>query len=117
MGSIHEDDIPVMAPPMGSGIGGPIPNMDPRGAPVMTATARREMRGPTGVEDILRTLETAGDNAPNRAVPPPAQNVDAEDIGSVQSGMTTETMRRQGMHRRRKPATTQPTGATLTLNV
>jgi hypothetical protein len=125
MSSIHEDDMqmPMMAP-MGSGMGGAIPNMDPRGrvdmggAPAMTA--RREMRGPSGVEDILRTLETAGGAGPNRALPPPAQNIDAEDLGSVHSGMTgmtTETMRRQGMHRRRKPTTTQPTGATLTLNV
>jgi hypothetical protein len=125
MASMHQEDHPMMmSPPMGSGIGGPIPNMDPRGGidmnrPVVM-TARREMRGPTGVEDILRTLETAGDTAPNRAVPPPAQNIDAEDLGSVHSGMTgmtTDTMRRQGIHRRRKPTTTQPTGATLTLNV
>ena len=109
---------------MGSGIGGAIPTMDPRGGVDMSGpqpmTARREMRGPSGVEDILRTLETAGGNAPNRAVPPPAQNIDAEDIGSVHSGMTgmtTDTMRRQGLNRRRKPTTTQPTGATLTLNV
>jgi hypothetical protein len=125
MNSIHEDDRPMFTPPMGSGIGGPIPNMDPRGGIDMnggghTMTARREMRGPSGVEDILRTLETAGGAAPNRAVPPPAQNIDSEDLGSVHSGMTgvtTETMRRQGLNRRRKPTTTQPTGATLTLNV
>ena len=125
MSSIHEDESPMMMGPMGSGMGGSIPTMDPRGgidmgssAPAMTA--RREMRGPSGVEDILRTLETAGGNPPNRAVPPPAQNIDAEDLGSVHSGMTgmtSETMRRQGLHRRRKPTTTQPTGATLTLNV
>jgi hypothetical protein len=122
MSSIHEDESPMMMGPMGSGMGASIPTLDPRGginsAPAMTA--RREMRGPSGVEDILRTLETAGGNAPNRAVPPPAQNIDAEDIGSVHSGMTgmtSETMRRQGLHRRRKPTTTQPTGATLTLNV
>jgi hypothetical protein len=120
MSSIHEDDMSPMSSPMGSGIGGPIPMKDPRGGidsqPAMTA--RREMRGPSGVEDILRTLETAGSSAPNRAVPPPA--IDAEDLGSVHSGMTgmtTETMRRQGLSRRRKPTTTQPTGATLTLNV
>lgn len=122
MSSIHEDEPPMMMGPMGSGMGGSIPTMDPRGGieapPAMTA--RREMRGPSGVEDILRTLETAGGNPPNRSVPPPAQNIDAEDLGSVHSGMTgmtTDTMRRQGLHRRRKPTTTQPTGATLTLNV
>jgi hypothetical protein len=120
MSSIHEDEMPMMMmSPMGSGVGRSIPTMDPRGgidgAPAMTA--RREMRGPSGVEDILRTLESAGGAVSNRAVPPPAQNIDAEDIGSVHSGMTTETMRGQGIHRRRKPTTTQPTGATLTLNV
>lgn len=121
MNTMYEDDMPpAMAPPMGSGIGGPIPMKDPRGGidPQPAMTARREMRGPSGVEDILRKLETAGSSAPNRAVPPPA--IDAEDLGSVHSGMTgvtTETMRRQGLSRRRKPTTTQPTGATLTLNV
>lgn len=125
MSSIHEDDRPMMmSSPMGSGMSGAIPTMDPRGGIDMGGqqpmTARREMRGPTGVEDILRTLETAGGNAPNRSVPPPAQNIDAEDLGSVHSGMTgmtSDTMRRQGLSRRRKPTTTQPTGATLTLNV
>lgn len=119
MSSIHEDDSPMMMGPMGSGMGRSIPTVDPRGGieSEPTMTARREMRGPSGVEDILRTLETAGSSVSNRSVPPPAQNIDAEDIGSVHSGLTTETMRRQGLNRRRKPATTQPTGATLTLNV
>ena len=105
-------------PPMGSGIGAAIPTLDPRGAPSGPATARREMRGPSGVgvEDILQTLQANG-VAPSRAVPPPAggNGIDADDIQSVMSGMTTETMRREG--RRRKATTVQPTGATLTLNV
>ena len=97
-------------PPMGSGIGAPIPNLDPRGG----VTARREMRGPSGVDDILRTLNAAGESPPSRSVPPVN---DSDEQNSVGSGMTTDTMRRNGVSRRRKPATTQPTGATLTLNV
>jgi hypothetical protein len=103
--------MPFMAP-MGSGVGGPIPSMDPRGGinTATPATARREMRGPTGVDvnDILRALETNGE-APSR-VP-----TDVDDNGSVMSGVTTETMRRNGVSRRRRQVT--PTGNTLTLNV
>ena len=103
-------------PPMGSGIGAPIPNMDPRGG----VTIRREMRGPSGVDDILRTLNAAGESPPSRSVPPVSTSIggiDADEVNSVGSGMTTETMRRAGVSRRRKATTTQPTGATLTLNV
>lgn len=109
---------PSMAPPMGSGIGAPIPSMDPRGGIEVGGapfTARREMRGPTGVDDILAQIEANGRGAPSRAVPPTA--IDAEDLGSVASGMTTETMRRAGVSRRRKTTASQPIGATLTLNV
>ena len=117
--ALEEDNGMPFMPPMGSGIGGMIPTVDPRGPPGVSganaATARREMRGPVGVEDILNTLNANG-NAPNRSVPVPAA-VDVEDIGSVASGMTTETMRRSGMSRRRKATTVQPTGSTLTLNV
>jgi hypothetical protein len=117
--SVYEEDEarPMMAP-MGAGIGGPIPTLDPRGgvdvggAPPMTA--RREMRGPTNVDDILQTLSINGRGGPERTVPPPA--IDAEDVASVASGMTSATDRRRGISRRR-PAVAQPTGATLTLNV
>lgn len=107
-------------PPMGSGVGAPIPTMDPRGSVDVSApaTARREMRGPSGVEDILRKLNTGGAEMPSRVMPPPG--IDADEINSIGSGVTgvtTETMRRAGQSRRRKATTTQPTGATLTLNV
>lgn len=107
---------PFMVPPAGSGIGMPIPSMDPRGdvGGATPLTARREMRGPTGVDDILAQIEANG-RTPSRAVPPTA--IDAEDLGSVASGMTTETMRRAGVSRRRKTTAAQPVGATLTLNV
>jgi hypothetical protein len=113
----EESGMPFM-PPMGSGFGGAIPTMDPRGAPGMDApvTARREMRGPTGVEDILNTLNAHGEGHVSRSTPMPAA-MEAEELGSVMSGMTTETMRRAGLNRRRKATTTQPTGTTLTLNV
>lgn len=78
-------------------------------------TARREMRGPTGVDDILRSLNQAGENIPDRAVPPPASpQIDAEEVHSVRSGFTTETARAAGRSRRR---TAQPVGGTLTLSV
>jgi hypothetical protein len=113
------DEPPMMSfmPPMGGGIGAPIQSNDPRGGismEVPPATARREMRGPSGVADILAALESAGQSN-NRTVPTPA--IDAEDLGSVMSGQTTETQRRAGISRRRKATVAQPMGSTLTLNV
>ena len=84
--------------------------------PPAMATARREMRGPTGVDDILRSLGQAGEDLPDRSVPPPASpQIDAEEVHSVRSGFTTATDRAAGRSRRR--TTAQPVGATLTLNV
>jgi hypothetical protein len=112
---MEEDDRPMM-PPMGGGIGGPIPSMDPRGGMDIggPATARREMRGPTGMDDILQQINMNARGPSGRAMPPPA--MDMEDGGSVASGMTSATDRRNGLSRRRKIAA-QPTGATLTINV
>lgn len=113
--SMMSEERQPMMPPMGGGLGGPIPSMDPRGGvnigePPMTA--RREMRGPTNVDDILQTLNMNG-RAPSRSVPQTA--IDSDDIASVGSGMTSATDRRNGLSRRRRVA--QPTGGTLTLNV
>jgi hypothetical protein len=110
----EEESQGMFMPPMGSGIGAPIPNLDPRGG-LGPATARREMRGPSGVDDILNTLNAAGTMPPRNV--PSTSGIDADELASVGSGMTTETMRRAGLNRRRKATTTQPTGATLTLNV
>jgi len=74
---------------------------------------RREMRGPTGVEDILEKLNNAGEQMPQRAVP----RFDTDDVASVASGVTTDTMRRNGLSRRRRTTNMQPVGTTLTLNV
>jgi hypothetical protein len=77
------------------------------------STARREMRGPSGsgIDDILEKLNNAGELMPNRNVPP----IEADELASVVSGQTTNTMRRQGLSRRK--TTAQPIGSTLTLNV
>lgn len=104
--------MPMMAP-MGSGLSGQIHTKDPRGDVNIGVTPRREMRGPSGVDDILEQLNMGG-RTPVRNVPPTANDI--EEMGSTGSGITTETMRRAGMSRKRKP-TSQPTGATLTLNV
>lgn len=119
--SVYEDDSGPMMAPMGAGMGGPIPSLDPRGGMEIgggggggASTARREMRGPTNVDDILQTLNMNGRGGSERTVPPTA--IDADEIGSVASGMTSATDRRRGISRR-KATVAQPTGATLTLNV
>jgi len=115
--SVYEDEprgVPMMAP-MGAGMGGPIPSLDPRGEiSGESMTARREMRGPTNVDDILQTLNMNGRGGQDRTMPQPA--FDADDLGSVASGITSATDRRRGVSRRRATVA-QPTGATLTLNV
>jgi hypothetical protein len=101
-------------PPMGGGMGGMFGSMpSPTNMAPPPPTARREMRGPHGVEDILRTLNQAGESIPDRSVPQPASPhaVDLEDTHSIRSGFTSATA--SGRKRR----TTQPVGATLTLNV
>ena len=86
------------------GLGAAMPAM-PMAGPPQATTVRREMRGPTGVDDILKQLNEGGRR-------------DAEETGSIGSAYTTETMRRAGLNRRsRKTTATQPTGSELTLNV
>ena len=86
------------------GLGAAMPAM-PMAGPPQAQTVRREMRGPTGVDDILQQLNAGGRR-------------DAEETASIGSAYTTETMRRAGLNRRsKKTTTTQPTGSELTLNV
>ena len=96
---------------MGGMMGGMMPGLGaampaiPMAGPPQAQTVRREMRGPTGVDDILEQLNAGGRR-------------DAEETGSIGSAYTTETMRRAGLNRRsKKTTTTQPTGSELTLNV
>ncbi len=110
---------PPPSPPSMGGFGSMFGSM--MGAPPpqqqQVPTARREMRGPSGVEDILQKLNQSGQEMPDRSVPPPASpQFDAEEVHSVRSGFTTETARLAGRSRR-KTNTTQPVGSTLTLNV
>ena len=85
------------------GLGAAMPAM-PMAGPPQATTVRREMRGPTGVDDILKQLNEGGRR-------------DAEETASIGSAYTTETMRRAGLNRRSKKTTTQATGSELTLNV
>ena len=103
-----------MSPPLGGGA----PFMTPAEgmSPPPTIKIRRELRGPSGVDvdDILQQLEA------NRGVPPGQRTPrnDLEEVGSIASGYTTETMKRNGVSRRALRKTTmQPTGAELTLDV
>ena len=86
------------------GLGAAMPSM-PMAGPPQATTVRREMRGPTGVDDILKQLNEGGRR-------------DADETNSIGSAYTTETMRRAGLNRRtRKTTATQATGSELTLNV
>ena len=112
------------APPMAQ-MPQPVAAMEPR------ATARRDMKGPSGVDDILRTFEEVRRNEmdglngpPMNGVPPsemqPAMSasiemhsVGGDDIGSVaDSARTGMSANRRGRRR-----TTNVTGNTLSLNV
>lgn len=103
---------PRHSPPLAVGVNANIPNLDPRGT-INVSTARPEMRGPNGVDDILMQFQMNGRSVPSRDTPAPAS---VDDSGSVGSGITTETMRNRGISRRKR-TTAQPTGASLTLNV
>lgn len=122
---------------------GPIPmNSASSASATAIPTARREMRGPTGVDDVLKAFEAermnevpifakdAGVFAPSGPPPTPPRgpmrgNVgtskdpmaefleSVEDIHSVASGSTMNTERRRG----RKKLSVPPVGATLDLNV
>jgi hypothetical protein len=107
-----------MDAPMGGMRGPPAQTMDPRGPPA-PVTVRREMRGPTGVDDILQKLQAAEQRAERTVERVVERRMDSDDGGSVGSAYTTETMRRNGISAsaNRKRRVAQPTGSTLTLNV
>ncbi|NBU23896.1 MAG: hypothetical protein EBS38_08375, partial [Actinobacteria bacterium] len=92
---------------------------EPEEQPVQTA--RREMRGPSGVEDILKAFEAEdrGDtNAPS-FIPPTRPDLDRDDQ-SVYTSTTLNgseaTARRAGRGGARKPKA-QPAGASISLVV
>jgi len=103
-------------------------------------TARREMKGPSGVDDILKTFEEVrrqevmggmdggmagvpmmSPPVMNNMVAPPAMNqpaisavMEMESLASGDIGSTTESTRTGGGRRRRKAAIS---GSTLAVNV
>jgi Family of unknown function (DUF5767) len=104
-----------------------VPNMPQSVASVepARATARREMRGPTGVDDILKTFEEvrraevheAQGIQPGFSVPNQASSNLGQDLQSVHSeemASQAESQRTAGGRRKRRQA---PQGNTLSLNV
>lgn len=104
-----------------------VPNMPQSVASVEPprATARREMRGPTGVDDILKTFEEvrraevqeAQGIQPGFSAPGPAPSTLGQDLQSVHSeemASQAESQRTAGGRRKKRQA---PQGNTLSLNV
>jgi hypothetical protein len=106
-----------------------VPNMPASVASVEPSrTARREMRGPSGVEDILKTFEEVrraeamGDTMPpmmsqqqGMNQPAVAAAVEIQSIHSEELRSQAESTRTGGGRRRRRAAV--PEGNTLSLNV
>jgi hypothetical protein len=90
------------------------------------ATARREMKGPSGVEDILKTFEEVRRAEAMEAAMPPmpsgpinqpavAAAVEIQSLHSEDMRSQAESVRTSGGRRRRRAAV--PEGNTLSLNV
>jgi hypothetical protein len=90
------------------------------------ATARREMRGPSGVEDILKTFEEVRRAEAQEAAMPPmpsgppnqpavAAAVEIQSLHSDEMRSQAESQRTSGGRRRRRQAV--PDGNVLSLNV
>jgi len=83
-------------------------------------TARREMRGPSGVEDILKAFESEDMGPPQVSFTPPPR----PDFDDNQSIYTSTTMngsevngRKSGARGGKRKSTGQPVGATIDLRV
>ena len=86
-------------------------------------TARREMKGPSGVDDILKTFEEVRRNEiiEGNAMGPPDQMtqpalsaaIEIQSMASDDIGSMTESVRQRGGRRRRAA----PLGSTMELNV
>lgn len=105
-----------------------VPNMPQPVASVEPprATARREMRGPSGVDDILKTFEEVRRAEAMEAAMPPmpsgpvnqpavAAAVELQSLHSEEMRSQADTVRTSGGRRRRKAAV--PEGNTLSINV
>ena len=121
--------------PMGPSAAGPffqssrVPNLPQPLASVEQprATARREMKGPSGVDDILKTfeevrraeLEEVRDAPPPQMQQTPQSAIAAMELQSLHSEeihSQADTTRSSGGRRRRRQATV-PEGNTISLNV
>jgi hypothetical protein len=102
-----------------------VPNM-PASVEPPRATARREMKGPSGVDDILKTFEEVRRAEAMEAAMPPmpsgpvnqpavAAAVEIQSIHSDDMRSQAESVRTSGGRRRRRAAV--PEGNTLSLNV
>jgi hypothetical protein len=98
------------------------PSSEKRSAPPspQVQTARREMRGPTGVEDILKAFEAEDMGPPQVSFTPPPR----PEFDDNQSVYTSTTMngsevngRKSGTRGGKRKNTSQPVGATIDLRV
>jgi hypothetical protein len=124
-------------PPMGAtgGFGGasgavPVRPMGPMASQQPAQTARREMKGPSGVDDILKTFEevrraeVTASGIPSGATGMPTQpavaaavHAERQSVISAEEYMSTATGATGTGGRRKRRQAAPPTGATFSLNV
>jgi len=114
---------PASPPPMN------MPSFSSGGGGVGVATARREMKGPTGVDDILKTFEEVRRaEAMGATIPQPATGYSSQPaVAGVMSGaasvisademMSTATGMTGGGGKRKRRTAAPPVGNTFSLNV
>lgn len=91
--------------------------MAPPPSPPQQQTARREMKGPTGVEDILRAFEAEDRGPVNMGFTPPPRN-DIDDAGSIYTSTTmNESVARKAGRGGRRKTTAAPTANSIDLIV
>ena len=84
-------------------------------------TARREMKGPTGVEDILRAFESEDMGPPQVGFTPPSRPFEMDDNQSVYTSTTMNgsesAARKSGARGGKRKTNAQPVGSTIDLRV
>ena len=113
---------PPVPPAMGTGqfFGSPMAQMPQHAAATPPPqTARREMRGPVGVDDILQTFanverQQSGMEMPMMAQPAMAAAVELQSLASDEIQSQAESVRTAGGRRKRRTAAV---GSTVSLNV
>ncbi len=109
---------PPVPPPMSTGQmwGSPMAQMPQHAAAAPPPqTARREMRGPVGVDDILATFATVeAQGGSMMSQPAMAAAVELQSLASDEIQSQAESIRTAGGRRRKR---TTPVGSTVSLNV